>query len=134
MIEIQNQPVVIDEIQDFVEARWVSASEAVWRILGFNMSGINPAVTHLQVHLPNQQRVIFNEDVNLAEVVATSQIQQTSLTEYFKMNDQDPDARNLLYSDFPMHYIWNKTTKSWKKRKRGGCIGRIYMAHPSEGE
>ncbi|CAJ0911864.1 6477_t:CDS:2, partial [Entrophospora sp. SA101] len=118
----------------YVKARacWVSASEAVWRILGFDMSGINPAVTHLQVHLPNQQRVIFNEDVNLV-VVATSRIQQTSLTEYFKMNNQDPDARNLLYSDFPMYYTWNKATKSLKKRQHGGCIGRIYMAHPSEG-
>ncbi|CAJ0765654.1 20582_t:CDS:2, partial [Entrophospora sp. SA101] len=106
----------------YVKARacWVSASEAVWRILGFDMSGINPAVTHLQVHLPNQQRVIFNEDVNLV-VVATSRIQQTSLTEYFKMNNQDPDARNLLYSDFPMYYTWNKATKSLKKRQHGGA-------------
>ncbi|CAJ0905279.1 11459_t:CDS:1 [Entrophospora sp. SA101] len=131
--ETEAKPIVIDEIHNFIEACWVSAPEAIWRILGFNVSGINPAVTHLQVHLPNQQRVIFNEDVNLV-VVATSRIQQTSLTEYFKMNNQDPDARNLLYSDFPMYYTWNKATKSLKKRQHGGCIGRIYMAHPSEGE
>ncbi|CAG8471117.1 4110_t:CDS:2 [Acaulospora morrowiae] len=60
--------------------------------------------------------------------------QRTSLTEYFKTNTQDPDARNLLYADFPLHYTWNKNTKKWNKRKRGGCIGRIFMVHPSEGE
>ncbi|CAJ0765109.1 12185_t:CDS:2, partial [Entrophospora sp. SA101] len=118
--ETEAKPIVIDEIHNFIEACWVSAPEAIWRILGFNVSGINPAVTHLQVHLPNQQRVIFNEDVNLV-VVATSRIQQTSLTEYFKMNNQDPDARNLLYSDFPMYYTWNKATKSLKKRQHGGA-------------
>ncbi|CAG8597955.1 11583_t:CDS:2 [Acaulospora morrowiae] len=131
--EAQDQPVIIDEIRNFVEARWVSAPEAIWRILGFSMSGMNPAVTRLQVHLPNQQKVIFNENINLEEVIAANRNQQTTLTEYFKMNIQDPDARNLLYIDFPIHYVWNKETKSWKKRQRGGCIGRMYMAHPVKG-
>ncbi len=130
----QNQPVVINEIQNFVEARWISSSEAVWRILGFDMNGINPAVTRLQVHLPNQQQVIFNENDNLSEVIATDRSQRTSLTEYFKINTQDQDARNLLYADFPLHYTWNKAKKIWNKRQRKGSIGRIYMARPDEGK
>ncbi|CAG8529567.1 5849_t:CDS:2, partial [Racocetra fulgida] len=53
--ETQTQAIPDNEIQNFVEARWVSAPEAVWRILKFKMNGMNPAVTYLQVHLPNQQ-------------------------------------------------------------------------------
>ncbi|CAG8470222.1 7689_t:CDS:2 [Racocetra fulgida] len=48
------------------------------------------------------------------------------------MNIQDPDARNLLYAEFPLYYTWNKSKKVWKRRKRGGCIRRIYMVHPNE--
>ncbi|CAG8549042.1 12819_t:CDS:2 [Gigaspora margarita] len=97
---VQHTSVVIDEIQNFVEARWISAPEAVWRILGFNMNKMNPAVTRLQVHLRDQQRINFNEDDNIEEVIDTEQNQRTTLTEYFKMNAQDPDARDLLYADF----------------------------------
>ncbi|CAG8615719.1 22539_t:CDS:2, partial [Racocetra persica] len=50
------------------------------------------------------------------------------------MNNQDPDARDILYTDFPLYYIWNKTIRSWKRRQREGCIGRIYMAYPCEGK
>ena len=89
---------------------------------------------HLQLHLPNQQRVIFNENDDLIEVVTADRNQQTPLTEYFKMNDQDPDARNLCYIDFPLHYTWNKMTRTWKKHQHRSCIGRMYMAHPSEDE
>ncbi|CAJ0643332.1 9279_t:CDS:2 [Entrophospora sp. SA101] len=123
--ETEAKPIVIDEIHNFIEACWVSAPEAIWRILGFNVSGINPAVIRLQIHLPNQQRVIFNESDNLIDVVTADQNQRTSLTEYFKMNDQDPDARNLLYTNFP-HYTWNKTNKTWKKRQRGVTGARSF--------
>ncbi|CAG8595222.1 10578_t:CDS:2 [Acaulospora colombiana] len=106
--ESQNHetPVVINEIQNFVEAHWI--------------------------HLPNQQRIIFNKSDNITEVI-TDQNQQTSLTEYFITNAQDPDASNLLYVDFPQQYTWNKMIKRWKKHQHGNCIVRIFMAHPGEG-
>ncbi|VFQ82158.1 unnamed protein product [Cuscuta campestris] len=44
---------VIDEITNFQKGRWVSPPEAMWRIYGFTMSEIKPAVIHLSVHLPN---------------------------------------------------------------------------------
>ncbi|CAG8448573.1 14287_t:CDS:2 [Cetraspora pellucida] len=88
---VQHPSIVIDEIQNFVEACWISAPEAVGRILEFNINRINPAVTCLQVHLHNQQRINFDKDDNLEE---------------------DPDARELLYADFPLHYTWNKATKT----------------------
>ncbi|CAG8787950.1 30335_t:CDS:1, partial [Gigaspora margarita] len=112
--EIQDQPIVIDKIRNFVEACWVSAPEAAWRILGFKLNGMNPAVTHLQVHFKNQQRVIVDEDSNLKEFMEKEQNCQTTFTEFFKMNIQDLDTKNILYADFPLHYTWNKATKTWK--------------------
>ncbi|CAG8745578.1 10423_t:CDS:2 [Cetraspora pellucida] len=69
--ESQKRPVIIDEIRNYVKARWVSAPEAAWRILGFKMNGMNLAVMHLQVHLSNQQRMFFDKNSNLVEVVTS---------------------------------------------------------------
>lgn len=45
----------IDEIQNFQDARWVTAPEALWRIYEFNLSEMQPPVINLQLHLPNKQ-------------------------------------------------------------------------------
>ncbi|KIY51825.1 hypothetical protein FISHEDRAFT_12425, partial [Fistulina hepatica ATCC 64428] len=42
----------IDEIDDFWNARYLSAGEAAWRILGYRVATKDPAVTALPVHLP----------------------------------------------------------------------------------
>lgn len=46
-----------DEIQKFVDARWVCAPEALWRIYKFALNMIYPSVERLQIHLPNKQQV-----------------------------------------------------------------------------
>ena len=45
---------VIDEIQTFQDARWVSPPEALWRIYEFNLTEMQPAVINLQLHLPEK--------------------------------------------------------------------------------
>ena len=43
----------IDEIEEYWNGRYHSATEATWRILGFSISKKSPSVTSLPVHLPN---------------------------------------------------------------------------------
>jgi hypothetical protein len=45
----------IDEIDDYWQARYLSAGEAMWRILGFHVTKKEPAVTMLPIHLPSSQ-------------------------------------------------------------------------------
>lgn len=45
----------IDEIQDYWNGRYLSAGEAVWRILGYHITHKEPAVTALPVHLPTSR-------------------------------------------------------------------------------
>ena len=40
-----------NEIDDYVTGRYLSATEAAWRILAFNITWKQPAVTSIQVHL-----------------------------------------------------------------------------------
>ena len=42
-----------DEIHHFVDARWVCAPKALWKIFKFSMSRMSPLVERLQIHLPN---------------------------------------------------------------------------------
>lgn len=51
----------IDEIADYQDMRSVGASEACWRLYQFPMQDRYPAVEVLQVHLPDQNIVHFNE-------------------------------------------------------------------------
>jgi len=44
----------IDEIKKYLDCRYVSASEAAWRIFKFDMHERFPTVERLQYHLPNQ--------------------------------------------------------------------------------
>ncbi|CAG8585914.1 3826_t:CDS:1 [Cetraspora pellucida] len=98
------------------------------------MSRIYPSVLRLQVHLPYQQTVAFSRDANLENIINDDKNERTMLTEYFRMNETDVDARNYLYREFPRYYIWNKTNKKWTKRHHGNMIGRMYMVNPNEGE
>jgi len=45
----------LDEIQDFINAHYVSASEAAWRIFGFDITRKFPTVSSLRVDLPGQK-------------------------------------------------------------------------------
>ena len=61
---------IIDEIKNFQSARWVCASEAMWRIYTFDLSVISPSVILLHLHLENYQSICFDENQSLTEVIA----------------------------------------------------------------
>lgn len=77
--------------------------------------------------------VSFHERQNIKRVVNRPGADRSMLTAYFEANRQDEGARGILYRDFPEYYTWQQG-KVWKRRKRGGQIGRIVSSHPAEGE
>ncbi|PIA64661.1 hypothetical protein AQUCO_00100252v1 [Aquilegia coerulea] len=48
---------IIDEIKTYLDCRYISASEASWRIFGFNTQFREPAVERLPFHLEDEQQV-----------------------------------------------------------------------------
>ena len=83
----------------YLYRRYVSSSEAAWRLFGFEMQSCHPSVARLQVHLPDQQSVVYRDDEPLPAAMARGCV--TTLTAWFKANHDYPDARDLLYADFP---------------------------------
>jgi hypothetical protein len=52
----------IDKIKDYVHVRYLSALEAAWRILEFDIMGKELAVSSLSVHLPGQNLCQFGNE------------------------------------------------------------------------
>jgi Helitron helicase-like domain at N-terminus/PIF1-like helicase len=126
----------VDEIQDYLDARYVSACEACWRIFDFPLHHHHPSVQRLQLHLPDMQTIVFDPDQQTAiELLQQHKIRTTTLTAFFEACCQYSDiAADLLYPDFPSKFVWRTKDKSWRPRKQGFSIGRVYFAVPSDGE
>ncbi|GAA0156524.1 hypothetical protein LIER_38286 [Lithospermum erythrorhizon] len=126
----------VNEIADFQNARWVSPVEATWRIFGFPLYGMYPAVIQLQVHMPNFHCIQFEDDTDLEDLLHNERLQRTMLTEFFTTNAVDSEAKrlNLLYKQFPMYYVWDSQIRTWTRRKKGKVIGRLCTVNPIEGE
>jgi hypothetical protein len=149
-----------DEIKLYQEARYISASEAIWRLLAFPIHGRDPAVERLPVHLENHQIVYYNPNDPQRALDAS---RNTKLTKYFdavreekanplsaELLNGHPPAYELLYHEFPKYYTWAKKEEEekkvgddgkaehyWKRRaygKRSDKVGRMYNVHPSDVE
>lgn len=125
--------VVYDEVDSYLNCRYVGSVEAAWRIFEYEMHFQTHHVERLDLHLPGQQVVYFREG---AEEQVVANPRQTKLQAFFKLNQIDDSANNLLYLDIPQHYVWNDSDKKWTKRQRGGnkVISRMYTVSPKNKE
>ena len=124
----------VDEVKRYLDCRYVSASEACWRIFMFEIQFRRPAVERLSFHLPGEQTVPFEDEDDLEEVLNRVSIGKTKFTQWMEANKKYPSARALTYAEFPMQWTWKKKPREWKPRKQNRSIGRIYYAHPASGE
>jgi hypothetical protein len=94
-----------------------------------------PTVVRLQLHLPDQQMVLFDPDqVDHEHVLHKPNIHKTTLTQFFVACQKYEMARMLTYPKMPYKFVWNTHNKEWKPRQRGNAIGRVYFAGPAAGE
>ncbi|KAK7260859.1 hypothetical protein RIF29_27158 [Crotalaria pallida] len=125
----------IDEIQQYVDARWICAPEAFWKIFRFTLYKLYPSVQRLHIHLPNRHQVRFYIHDNVENILNDAYNSHTMLTEFFALNHGDHEARRYLYREIPEHYTWSSTNKAWyRRRSRQKAIGRIYTVYPSQEE
>ena len=130
-----------NEIQNYLDGRYISASEAAHRIFQFTLHDHNPPVTRLQVHLPGQHMVVFDPHEDQAAILSRASKEKTTLTAYFEANKEDGSssdwkiARLHTYAEFPQYFRWIAATKKWQLRKKNlFAIGRMYFVPPTAGE
>ena len=123
-----------NEIAKFINARYVSASEGIWRLFNFGLQQRSHTVVRLPVHLDGQQNVIFEKDNDISSTLEKGK--HTKLTRYFELCRKNPlNTQSLRYIDVPKYYTWNKSN-NWQKRKRGGekVISQMYFVNPKDEE
>ena len=100
----------LDEITKFLDCRYISASESIWKIYGFNIHGKSHTVMKLACHLESEQSVLMEEGEELKALLAGEP--ETTLTAFFKKNYEDPDARETFYFNTPCNIVPDSTFKA----------------------
>ena len=124
-----------DEIVAYLNCRYVSAPEAIWRLSSYKMHEQSHTIYRLAVHLPEQQRVYYREGEE-AQAADRASTRNTHLTAWFELNNNNASAHQILYPDIPKHYVFNDRDKKWTERRRGGdrIISRMYSVSPTDPE
>ena len=131
-VEVRSGPINHDEIQDYLNARYVGPHESIFRLLEFRLHEMSHTIQRLAVHLPLRQNVYYHEG---QEEQALQGNTGTTLTAWFELNARDPLAHQYLYHEIPEHYTFDRRNKTWKRRQRSNnIIGRMYQAQPSDQE
>ncbi|CAK9303228.1 unnamed protein product [Gordionus sp. m RMFG-2023] len=121
-----------DEIRMHINARYVSACEAMWRLLENRMHDRSHGINRLAIHLPFHQPVYFIEGQE-RQALEKSASRNTTLTAWFELNKNDVNARQYLYVTIPYHYTFS--ANKWKLRQRqNNIISRMYTVDPKSGE
>ncbi|CAN1274369.1 hypothetical protein LINPERPRIM_LOCUS15376 [Linum perenne] len=58
-------------------------------------------------------------------IVARPSCTNTTLTQWFLLNQRYPSTRNITYDRIPNSFVWSDQCKDWSSRKNGFALGRI---------
>ncbi|CAJ2651910.1 unnamed protein product [Trifolium pratense] len=124
----------VDEIKKYYECRYLSPSEAVWRLFKFDIHQKFPAAIRLSIHLQNQQCVKFDDNSKLHNVVSYHEMIDTMFLAWFNANIQYEEGRDLTYAEFPSKFVFHPRDHRWEPRKKGFSIGRLSYVPVGAGE
>jgi hypothetical protein len=123
-----------DEVQQHLNGRYISPSEALWRLFEYPVHKEYPPVVPLAVHLPDRQMITFRAEATAADLASCLERSATTLTAFFKQNADSTLGHHLLYQEFPAVFTWDRPSRTWQVRQRGTAIGRMYFCSPLQGE
>ncbi|KAI5413759.1 hypothetical protein KIW84_058058 [Lathyrus oleraceus] len=129
-----NHPQNIDEIKQYIDCRYVSPSEASWRIFSFPIHGRKPAVERLYFHCEGQNSVYYTDFDRINIVLEKPSVTESMFTSWFEANCKYPEAQNLTYNKFVSKFVYVKKKREWKPRQKGYTIGRLIWVPPTTGE
>nr|XP_017237579.1 PREDICTED: uncharacterized protein LOC108210701 [Daucus carota subsp. sativus] len=124
----------INEIKQYLDGRYVCASEAIWRIYGFHIHLRSPSVERLPIHLEDMQTITFNSNELLTNVAKRASFRLSKLQAWFQANREYPWARDLYYQEFPGSFVWDANSTRWTPRKQGFVVGRMNSTYASSGD
>ena len=98
----------IDEIEEYWSGRYLSATEAVWRILGYNITQKTPAVTALPIHLPNSPHYQRYHRSNSSPTLSNLEHYFARPEGTFFDGANQRDFKDLCYAEYFSHFRLQK--------------------------
>ncbi|PIC52798.1 hypothetical protein B9Z55_002756 [Caenorhabditis nigoni] len=135
-----------NEVNSYLDTRYVCAPESLWHIFDFRMSDRSTPVMQLKVHLKNAQGVVYKEGEE-RDAAQRGQLRDTTLTAWFAANqrfydelestgmipEDVVDCRGIYYVEMPEHFQFSKG--KWALRKNATrSIGRMHFVSPRDQE
>lgn len=80
---------IISEIEQYRTTRYMSAAEATWRLLEYQMVKRYPAVTKIHAHLEGEQYVTYPQNATHEERLEIAENTQSRVLKYFKRPEND---------------------------------------------
>ena len=115
----------LNEVEEYINGRYISASEAIWNLFGFGITDVSPSVRRLPITLPKGCNQAYDQH---GEPINDSQINE--LEAFFILNtlrSQDTEDKfPLYYSDISKYYVFNVKSRQWNKRMRLSRTGLGY--------
>jgi hypothetical protein len=140
--------VVIDEIKNYSESRYIGAAEAFQRIYSLTLDDSAPSVIRLSYHEPENQTIVYQKGTQEDSIKRNEKTQLTTFFEAVLKEKQNPipnlpqgipPATELTYTQFPKYFVYehNETQNihGWKRRYRNGesrMITRLYWTSPTQ--
>ena len=122
---------IVNEVTEFLDARYVTAPEACWRLFEYPMHARSHVVERLPVHLEGEQHLVF-ENGKVREALGKAAA-LTKLTSYFKVSEERAAVgeSKLKYTYVPNYYVWDTKNCHWRARQRqakgGAVIGCMFQ-------
>ena len=103
-----------NEIESYIDCRYVSSEEACWRIMAFHSHKEKPNVETLMYHLPNEQTIYFTSKSDIKNLSTDKKL--TQFLAWFELNKIDYNARQYTYLEIPKYYTF-QSDHCWHRRK-----------------
>jgi hypothetical protein len=143
----QDSDKTIDKVCDYVDGRYLSAPEAAWRMLGFEITSKDPSVTCLPVHLPGENIPQFAQGTsdqgstmsllicyfhhpNLPQFDNISYLDYFQLYVLYRWEHGDPLDEDE-YLEEPIHH---STRNKVRSHRQGQKVTQLRTISPSAGE
>ena len=144
-----------DEVKEHIDGRYVSAPDAVWRILGKPLQARSHTIVNLHVHVENEElpaELLVEEeeadveagdetreadaaDAFVTALPPTAAKRFSPLLAWFKLNREMPEAREKYYYEIPEYFKWDKNKGLFSPRKNcKKVLGRMFFVSPHKSE
>ncbi|CAF2154317.1 unnamed protein product [Brassica napus] len=124
---------IIRKYKAHINIEWCCKTGAIKYLFKYITKGVDRAMALLQ-QTGSKQRLVYDQNKRLEEVLSQEDIEKTMLTAYFVANQTYEEARELTYIQFPEHFVYHSDNKTWTPRKQGTAIGRLVYVPPTAGD